>query len=133
MIAAVICGFVILCLMASFIFLQIELFHKHSFSNLPGGNKDLNELTYFSFVSMLTTGYGDIVPLTLAAKHAVMLMGMLSHFYTVIVTSIIIGKYLSNQKVPTDRTEHSLFAEEGGYTVEQGQPKTRFSIEETVQ
>lgn len=107
MIAAIICGFVILCLMGSFLFLQIELFHRHSFSNLPGGHRNLDELTYFSFLSMLTTGYGDITPLTLIAKRAVMLMGLTGHFYTVIVTSIIIGKYLGNQQRRTSLKQKS--------------------------
>lgn len=111
MIAAVLCGFIILCLIAMYIFLQIELFHKGSFSHLPGGHKNLNELSYFSFVTMLTIGYGDITPLTLVAKRAAMLMGLTGHFYTVFVTSIIIGRYVSSTKKQTNGL--ASFVEEG--------------------
>jgi hypothetical protein len=55
----------------------------------------MNNLNYFSFTTLLTIGYGDILPLSLLARRAVMLIGLAGHFYTVFVTSIIIGKYLS--------------------------------------
>ncbi len=58
----------------------------------------LDNLNYFSFITLLTIGYGDITPVTLIAKRAVMMMGLVGHFYTVFVTSIIIGKYLSIKK-----------------------------------
>jgi voltage-gated potassium channel len=35
---------------------------------------------------------------SLIARRAVMLMGLLGHFYTVFITSIIIGKYLTTNK-----------------------------------
>lgn len=55
----------------------------------------LTNLNYFSFTTLLTIGYGDILPVSLVAKRAVMLVGLAGHFYTVFTTSIIIGKYLS--------------------------------------
>jgi hypothetical protein len=47
---------------------------------------------------LLTIGYGDITPVSLIAKRVVMFMGLAGHFYTVFITSIIIGKYLSLKK-----------------------------------
>jgi hypothetical protein len=41
---------------------------------------------------LLTIGYGDITPVSLIAKRAVMFMGLAGHFYTVFITNIIIGK-----------------------------------------
>lgn len=97
MISAVFSGFILLCLMASLYFLIIEIQYPNSFYGI--GNKDENyqNLTYFSFITTLTIGYGDIVPLTFQAKKAVMLIALLGNFYTVVVTGIVIGKYL-NQK-----------------------------------
>lgn len=98
MIAAVLCGFVLLCLIGTFLFNQIEIAHSGSFSNISQGRSKINDLNYFSFITVLTIGYGDILPLTMVAKRAVMLMGLAGHFYTVFVTGIVIGKYLNNRK-----------------------------------
>jgi voltage-gated potassium channel len=97
--AAVLCGFVLLCLIATFLFYQIDIHQPHSFSNTGEGKDILTNLNYFSFTTLLTVGYGDITPVSLVAKRAVMLMGLMGHFYTVFITSIIIGKYLSAKKV----------------------------------
>jgi voltage-gated potassium channel len=97
MISAVFSGFILLCLMTSLFFLIIEIQSPESFSGIGTKEENYQNLTYFSFITTLTIGYGDIVPLTFQAKKAVMLIALLGNFYTVIVTGIIIGKYL-NQK-----------------------------------
>ncbi|MFT3934833.1 MAG: potassium channel family protein [Chitinophagaceae bacterium] len=98
LLAAALCGFVLLCLISTFLFFQINLKYPGAFANVGQGKDALFSLNYFSFTTMLTIGYGDITPASLLAKRAVMLMGLLGHFYTVFTTSIIIGKYLSVHK-----------------------------------
>jgi hypothetical protein len=100
LLAAALCGFVLLCLIATFLFYQIDIHQPHAFSNTGEGRDTLINLNYFSFTTLLTVGYGDITPVSLVAKRAVMFMGLIGHFYTVFVTSIIIGKYLSAKKAP---------------------------------
>jgi voltage-gated potassium channel len=95
MLAAALCGFVLLCQIATLLFYQIDIYNPHSFSNTGEGTNILINLNYFSFTTLLTIGFGDIAPLTLVAKRAVMFIGLLGHFYTVFVTGIIIGKYIS--------------------------------------
>jgi hypothetical protein len=98
LLAAASCGFVVLCMIATFLFYQIDVELPNSFSNVGEGRDILTNLNYFSFTTLLTIGYGDIVPLSLVARRAVMLIGLAGHFYTVFITSIIIGKYLSTKK-----------------------------------
>jgi hypothetical protein len=95
MLAAALCGFVMLCQIATLVFYQIDIYSPHSFSNTGEGSSILVNLNYFSFTTLLTIGFGDISPLTLLAKRAVMFIGLLGHFYTVFVTGIIIGKFIS--------------------------------------
>ena len=97
MISAVFCGFIMLVTIGSFMFVIIELIHPHSFSNL--GEDFYPNIQYFSFITTLTIGYGDIVPLTMVAKKASMLLGLTGNFYTVFVTGITIGKFLNNKKI----------------------------------
>ena len=98
MLSAALCGFVLLCQIGTFLFYLIDIFHPHSFSNAGEGKDILINLNYFSFTTLLTIGFGDITPLSLIAKRAVMFIGILGHFYTVFVTGIIIGKYLTASK-----------------------------------
>ena len=98
LLSAALCGFVILCMIATFLFYIIEMEIPYSFFNIGSGKDTLTNLNYFSFTTLLTIGFGDITPLSVIAKRAVMLMGLTGHFYTVFVTSIIIGKYLSANK-----------------------------------
>lgn len=98
LLSAALCGFVVLCLIATFLFYQIDIKMPGSFSNTGAKTATLSDLNYFSFTTLLTIGYGDITPLTLLAKRAVMFMGLAGHFYTVFITSIIIGKYLSAKR-----------------------------------
>lgn len=111
LLSAALCGFVLLCLIGTFLFHQIEISIPHSFSNIGTEREVLKNLNYFSFTTLLTIGYGDITPISLVAKRAVMLMGLIGHFYTVFTTSIIIGKYLSSEKkaqqLPSKRYQES--------------------------
>ncbi len=97
MISAVFTGFILLCLIAGLYFALIESITPNSFSNLGSPSEHYNNLGYFSFITTLTIGYGDIVPLTMHAKKATMLVGLIGNFYSVIVTGIVIGKYLNNK------------------------------------
>ncbi|MFT5822819.1 MAG: voltage-gated potassium channel [Crocinitomix sp.] len=97
MVSAVFTGFILLCLIAGLYFALIEAIAPNSFSNLGSPAEQYGNLSYFSFITTLTIGYGDIVPLTLHAKKATMLIGLIGNFYSVIVTGIIIGKYLNRK------------------------------------
>src|SRR5258708_36295438 len=103
MLSAVLCGVILLCLIGTFLFFQIETLCNHSFSNLHSGREKMSDLNYFSFVTVLTIGYGDIVPLTLVAKCAVMFISLAVTFYNVFVSGIFIGIYIirtSNNPAP---------------------------------
>jgi voltage-gated potassium channel len=95
--ALLVCGFILLCLTNAILFITIEVNYPNSYAHISANHHRFDDLTYFSFTTTLTIGYGDIVPLTLLAKRSVMLAGLTSHLYTVLVTGIIIGKYLKEK------------------------------------
>lgn len=101
LIMGVMSGYITLGLVGFFIFMAIEIVQPGSFkSSLFTGvytvNQKLDGLLYFSYVTLLTIGYGDILPVTTAAQKAVVLLGLLGQFYMVLLTAITVGKY-SNQ------------------------------------
>jgi len=55
-------------------------------------------LMYFSFVTLLTIGYGDIIPITQIAQKATIFVGLIGQFYLVILTAITVGKYLNQER-----------------------------------
>ena len=93
----VINGYISLTLIGFFICMSIELAEPHSFSGIEYENDQpvrmTDELIYFSSITLLTIGYGDMVPNTFLAKKATVLIGFMGQFYLVIITAIIIGKY----------------------------------------
>lgn len=97
-IPAVFAGFIILGVVSSIIFLSLDIALIGAF-NGPGETREFPDFLYFSFVTLLTIGYGDIIPTLEASKNMVVLVGLFGHFYTVFVTAIIIGKYLSQRTV----------------------------------
>jgi hypothetical protein len=54
----------------------------------------IEELLYFSYITILSIGYGDIYPMTDMARKATVLFGMIGQFYLVIVTAVVIEKYI---------------------------------------
>lgn len=94
LLAATMCGFVLLGMVGTFLFVIIDLVQPGAFANVPLGAGSLQSLNYFSFVTLLTVGYGDIVPVSNVARKAAILLGLLGHFYDVFVISVIVGKYI---------------------------------------
>ncbi|NQY04990.1 MAG: two pore domain potassium channel family protein [Flavobacteriaceae bacterium] len=97
-IIGLISGYVSLGLIGFFICLSVELTHPGSFNfpNLGSGSEFMVEdIMYFSYMTLITIGYGDIYPITVLAKKAAILIGLSGQFYLVIITAIVVGKYLN--------------------------------------
>ena len=94
--AAVFCGYIFIGFLAAFLFIAIEGFAPGSFSGMVDTIALFDNFIYFSFVTLLTIGYGDMVPLTPLTKTLVVVIGLVGNFYTVMVTAIVIGKFLMN-------------------------------------
>lgn len=89
---AAVCGLLLIGYCGYFLFLTIELHHPGSFSGLGPGVVAINDLFYFSYVTILTIGYGDITPKTWIAKNATVLVGFTGYIYSTIVIALIVGR-----------------------------------------
>ena len=58
--------------------------------------QDPNTFVYFSFITMTTVGYGDILPNFPFARMICILEALFSQIYLTVLTAIIIGKFLSD-------------------------------------
>jgi hypothetical protein len=50
---------------------------------------------YYTFVSMTTLGYGDLLPVTPAAKSLALLITLCGQFYLVIIMALLVGRLLT--------------------------------------
>lgn len=64
-----------------------------SFSFLDSGAFDY---AYFSFVSLLTVGYGDIMPTTPSAKSLITLISLVGQLYMAVGIASFVGKFMNN-------------------------------------
>jgi voltage-gated potassium channel Kch len=53
---------------------------------------------YFGFVTLTTLGYGDVVPLTPAAKSLAIFTSITGQMYVAIIIAALVSKYLSQPK-----------------------------------
>ncbi|WP_299429931.1 ion channel [uncultured Maribacter sp.] len=101
-------GFISLGLIGFFICMSIELTNPNSFE---GGllamqgvqpNALTEQLMYFSFITMMSIGYGDILPITPLAQKAAILIGLIGQFYLVVITAVVVGKFINQKGVKSE-------------------------------
>lgn len=94
---AAVCGLLLIGYCGFYIFLAIEFYQPGSFNNLSSGIEAVNDLFYFSFVTILTVGYGHITPATWIAKNATVLVALCAYIYSWVVIATIVGEVTSRK------------------------------------
>ena len=91
------CGYLLLSMIALFSYIFIENNYPNSFHGITTGNaaQVYNELSYFSFITLTSIGFGDMYPITDMSRLTVAFFGMAGQFYMVAVVGIIISKFTS--------------------------------------
>jgi hypothetical protein len=75
-----------------------QLVYNHD-PNAFTGNldpNDLSDLRYYSYVTMTTLGYGDIVPVSQIARAVSVFFSLAGQIYLAVVIALIVGKYVSH-------------------------------------
>ena len=92
-------GYISLGFFAFCLFMSIELLHPGAFQGVLLESDVFrfraDAIMYYSYITLLTIGYGEIVPVIPVAQKAAILIGLLGQFYLVIVTAVVIEKYIS--------------------------------------
>ena len=57
--------------------------------------KGVEDMFYFSFITLTTIGYGDFSPTSALGQRVAIIQGLIGQFYLAIVMAILVGKYLS--------------------------------------
>jgi len=62
---------------------------------LEGKGGTFIEMAYYSFVSLTTIGFGDIVPVSKAARMLTVLFSVIGQMYIAIVIALMVSKYIA--------------------------------------
>jgi len=112
-ILGLISGYISLGLLAFFLCLTIEIMQPNSFSGLVASgvvgswmadSAIIEQLMYFSYITLMTIGYGDILPVTPNAHKAAMFIGLIGQFYLVILTAIVVGKFINQSSQAKEKS-----------------------------
>jgi hypothetical protein len=103
-VSGALCVYLLIGLVWAFLFMLLESIHPGSFrigegttiaaDTVPPRSVFLSLFVYFSFVTLATVGYGDIVPLTGPARGLATLEGIIGQFYIAVLVARFVGLYI---------------------------------------
>jgi len=103
--AGAVCVYLLIGLIWTYLYLIIEVFIPGSFSFTQGDARmqmwvasEFYPFYYFSLVTMTTVGYGDLLPISTAARSLATTEGILGQIYLTILVARLVGMYLMHQQ-----------------------------------
>lgn len=96
---AALCGLLLIGYCGFFVFVAVEFHQPGSFSGLTPAGQGFRDLFYFSYVTILTIGYGDITPHTWVAKNATILVALIAYMYSLVIVAMIVNQFAENRKL----------------------------------
>ena len=89
----------LLGVLGSVLFNTISRFSPAAFHFPEGVIASRSDFIYYSFVTISTLGYGDIIPVSPLAKNMSILLSISGQLYLAMIVALLVGKYLtSNSK-----------------------------------
>ncbi|NUQ61946.1 MAG: hypothetical protein HUU20_05635 [Pirellulales bacterium] len=92
------CGYLLLGIIWSLVYCAVETASVGSFRIPPPGNPDTavarfdpGALSYFSFITLATVGYGDVTPTTPLARSLAWLEAITGQFYLAVLVAGLVG------------------------------------------
>jgi voltage-gated potassium channel len=101
-------GYLLVGMIFSILLMFIFQYDPGAFSYKPGEPEQTEEEmnmtvpAYFSFVTLATLGYGDIVPLKPYSRSLSTVIAVTGQFYIAVIVALLVGKFSSQQNIITD-------------------------------
>ena len=96
--------YLLLGVLGAMVFSLLYTLKPDSFSELNAEENIIDKMSYFSFITLTSIGYGDITPTSALAEKLTAFFGLIGHFYSVVIVGIIVGKYVAAKGV-SDSTD----------------------------
>jgi len=90
-----ICAYFLIGLMWASVYVVLEILHPGSFHSAQGEISDFRSFIYYSFVTITTVGYGDIIPLTPPARSLALLEAVFGQIYLAVVIARLVGIHIA--------------------------------------
>lgn len=91
-----ICGYLLVGVIGVLLNAIMLGFDANAISFTVVGNK-FSSIIYYSFITLTTIGYGEILPQTVMAQSISVLIGVSGQIYLTVVIALIVGKFLSGK------------------------------------
>ena len=99
-----ICVYLLLGVIWSLVYVFVNLLIPGSFSGRISGTafNQLQDFMYYSFVTLTTLGYGDIVPVKAAARALATFEAIVGQFYIAILVAGLVAAYMTRTQQTTN-------------------------------
>ncbi len=97
--------YLLLAIAWAYAYRVIEVLQPGSFAIADAQNYTYAIALYYSFVTITTLGYGDIFPVTTAAKSCAILEAIVGQLYLVITIALLVGVHVSQTLAKKDKSE----------------------------
>lgn len=104
------CAYLLMGIVFAHLYVLIELNHPGTFK-LDRASTDphviYDDLLYYSMVTMTTVGYGDIVPLTRAARSLATIEAVFGQFYIAVLVGRLLALHMEFHSITSGRSDRS--------------------------
>ena len=98
MILVSVTGYLIIGLIGGFLAAGLEYLFPESYFHSTGMLLDLYNYIYYSFVTMTTLGYGDIIPITEKSQALALMLVISGQLFLSVIIAINIAKFMQKRK-----------------------------------
>jgi len=89
-----ICGYLLLGIILFFLN-SIVLWHNPNAIEFKTEGYRISSMIYYSYITITTIGYGEILPISPAARSLSILFGVISQLYLALIVAFILGKFVN--------------------------------------
>ena len=93
------CAYILIGMVWAYFYHFVEVFHPHSFTLPWTPGDDLWDFYYYSFVTLTTVGYGNILAITKSARVLSILEAITGQLYLAIMISRLVGLHASKSGI----------------------------------
>lgn len=90
-------GYLLVGIVFTSIVAFISGFNPEWYNFAGSGDITLSDINYYTFVTLTTVGYGDLLPVHPVTKSLAMAIAISGQFYVAIIVAMIVGKFASQR------------------------------------